>query len=124
MCFDYDDGYPEFSETVIVTARKPHRCRACRGEIQPGDRYERHTGKFDGDFYSDPICRRCCYDTVRVVEHELAEGCRWHEAWPAYTELVEYLTDSGMGQTRPEDVPVGFKVGDQPRKPVAMEDAR
>ena len=100
MCFYYDE-YPEFAESRIVVARKPHRCAACRGEVAKGETCQVHTGKYDGAFYRDYLCRRCCYDTIRVVEHE----------------LVPYLIDSDMGQTDPAAVPAEFKVGDMPKQP-------
>ncbi len=116
MCFVYDD-YNEFESNRVVTARKPHKCSECNGPIQPGEKYHHHTGKFDGYLFDSKACRRCCYDIVRVVEHELAEGCRWSEAWPPGGQLVEHLHQSGMGQTEPEDVPASFSVGDQPKMP-------
>ena len=116
MCFEYD-GYNEFQSDSVVTARKAHRCYECRATIEPGDKYHYHTGKFDGRFFAFKVCRRCDYDRVRVVEHELAEGCRWDEAWCPIGGLSEYLSESGMGRTRPEDVPVSFQVGDLPAYP-------
>jgi hypothetical protein len=116
MCFYYDD-YPEFSRQEVVKARKSHKCDACRGTIEPGEQYERTSGKFEGYVSTSKMCRRCCYDRYRVVEHELAEGCRWDEAWPADSELVGYLEESEIGQTRPEDVPASFKIGDMPPLP-------
>ena len=120
MCF-YDDGDPvEFADNGISAARKPHRCCECKGTIVPGERHEWFTGKSGGEFFSLKSCRRCCYDRNRVVERELAEGCDWHEAWPPWGWLAEHLKDSGMGQTRPEDVPAGFVVGDRPRELAKM----
>ncbi len=119
MCFDYDD-YPEFSRAAQVKARKPHRCSACGATIQAGDEYESISGKSDGYFWVSKVCRRCCYDRYRIVEHELAEGCKWQEAWPAVDDIVEHLHETGLGQTRPEDVPAGFKLGDMPKIPVAL----
>lgn len=103
-----------------MTARKPHKCSACQLPIAPGERHHHHTGKFDGDLYSDKVCRRCDYDRVRVVEHELAEGCGWSEAWPSVHDLVDHLQESGLGQTRPEDVPASFRVGDSPQERAAV----
>jgi hypothetical protein len=117
VCF-YSDDYPEFSNVRRVKARKPHRCVSCRETIPAGEEYEHHAGKYDGFFYSDKLCRRCCYDRNRIVEHELAEGCWWDESWPSFDEMAEYLTESGMGRTPPEDVPAGFNVGDMPKRPV------
>ncbi len=115
MCFYYD-GYNEFEHDRVVTARKAHKCDACRTPIVPGEDYHYHTGKFDGHFFANKVCRRCCYDRVRVVEHELAEGCSWNEAWPPISELTDYLGESEMGQTKPEDVPASFQVGDMPQR--------
>jgi hypothetical protein len=117
MCFYDDNGPVEFARTGVSIARKPHRCFECRQAIAPGEPYEWFTGKSSGDFFSLKACRRCCYDRVRVVEAELAEGCDWHESWPPWGWLVEHLSESGMGQTRTEDVPASFAVGDQPKVP-------
>jgi hypothetical protein len=118
MCFDID-GYAEFAAERVSVARKPHRCDECRAEIAPGEAYRCCSGKFDGHFFTHKVCRRCEYDLVRVVEHELAEGCRWGESWPPLGGLVEHLDESGMGQTQPGDVPASFRVGDEPRRPAA-----
>lgn len=118
MCFEYD-GYSELCSNRVVVARKSHRCGECNATINSGEEYHHHSGKFDGNFYAEKVCRRCDYDRVRVVEHELAEGCRWGEAWPPLGGLVDYLRDSGIGQTAPDDVPATFRVGDLPREPTA-----
>lgn len=117
MCFDYD-GYAEFTDDRVVTARKPHRCGECGAIIAKDEAYHRHSGKFDGEFYAEKVCRRCDYDRIRVVEHELAEGCHWNEAWPPFGSLVDYMYESELGQMRIEDVPVMFRVGDMPKQPI------
>ena len=115
MCFEYD-GYTEFAQDRVVKGRKTHKCGECRGSIAAGEDYYFHSGKFDGEFFTHKLCRRCAYDRTRVVEHELAEGCDWEESWPPFGGLVEHLCDSGLGQTRIEEVPASFRVGDEPRK--------
>jgi hypothetical protein len=116
MCF-YVDDYAEFASEGVSRARKAQRCCECKSTIAPGERYEWFSGKQDGEFFRLKSCRRCSYDRLRVVEHELAEGCDWEESWPPFGELVGYLKDSGMGQTRPEDVPASFDFGNQPKAP-------
>jgi len=113
MCFDSDGSF-EFSASSAVKARKPHACQVCGEQINAGETYERRAGKFDGSFFSEITCRRCCYDTYRIVQTELAEGCHWHEAWPPQCEVLEYLHDSGMGQTAPLDVPASYTIGSMP----------
>lgn len=53
----------DFHDAKIVTARKPHRCkeRGCvrTNRIEPGDKYVRCAGNFDGAFYSYVHCLRC-----------------------------------------------------------------
>ncbi len=117
MCF-YDDGiYPEFQDDRVVTAKKEHKCSECKRAIAKGEQYYRHSGKCDGSFYVVKQCRRCCYDYNRIVESELAEGCHWSESFPPLGELKYILGDYEMTWTKPEDVPVWFQVGDQPRIP-------
>jgi hypothetical protein len=123
MCFEYD-GCTEFADDRVVAAKKQHRCSECGAIIIAGEKYHRHSGKFDGNFFVETLCRRCDYDRNRVVEHELSEGCGWHEAWPPFGGLVDYLRDSDMGQTQPEDVPEGFRVGDSPSRPARAVEAR
>jgi hypothetical protein len=115
MCFD-NDGYVEFAEDRVVKARKPHKCTECGGAIGVAEQYHHYSGKFDGHFFVEKICRRCEFDRLRVVEHELAEGCHWDEAWPPFGGLVDYLHESELGQTRTEDVPTTFRVGDMPKE--------
>lgn len=116
MCFEYDET-PEFTTMRVSKARKQHRCSVCRRAIVPGEVYGYYSGKFDGEFSTDHVCRRCEYDIVRIVEHELAEGCRWSEAWPAFCDVAEYLENSGLGRTPFDAVPATFKVGDRPKQP-------
>lgn len=53
------DGYSQFHNDKMVTAKKEHKCTECRGIIKPGDKYEKATGKFDGEFYSYKTCPDC-----------------------------------------------------------------
>lgn len=59
LSMDYDSGANDFYHTQYPTARKPHRCCECRGTIQPGERYERVSGKSDGDVWTVKSCGRC-----------------------------------------------------------------
>lgn len=50
-------------------ARKAHKCEACGGIINPGERYRRQSGKWEGDFFS----RAWCADCARIMDYYFAE---------------------------------------------------
>jgi len=58
MCTcDYDK--PSFFSEVHHTARKTHRCSECGRHIQPGERYAKVAGKWDGRFGTFRRCSNC-----------------------------------------------------------------
>ncbi len=73
MCECNLDNVPEFYERNIVKARKPHRCCECLREIEPSERYERASGKWDGDFETFATCGTCL-DLIATV----GVKCRSH----------------------------------------------
>lgn len=58
MC-DCDCYPPEFLTVVYRVAKKPHRCGECLRKIQPGERYQVASGKWDGDFDFHKTCPDC-----------------------------------------------------------------
>lgn len=64
---DYDP--PEFYKATTRTARTPHGCEECGGNIEPGEAYEHVTGKWDGEFGSFITCRRCLALRAYTLEH-------------------------------------------------------
>ena len=60
VCIEHDiDGHNEFFCQSRPTARKEWRCEECGRTIHPGDRYERSTGKSEGEFFSVQTCSVC-----------------------------------------------------------------
>jgi len=55
MCFTNDDGYAEFYRLTNPIARAAHRCDECDRIILRGDKYTRHSGKYDGYMFSTPL---------------------------------------------------------------------
>jgi hypothetical protein len=58
----YDGGADNPAEvcgTLIVRARKPQKCCECGERINPGDRYEIVSGKWDGEWASFKTCLPC-----------------------------------------------------------------
>lgn len=50
---------PEFSDHGFRKARKPHRCVECGKAIQPGERYQYYTAKWEGDVTTSKMCLWC-----------------------------------------------------------------
>lgn len=92
MCFYYDVTN-EFCASAEVRARKPHGCEDCDRTIQPGERYERTSGKCEGDMFTLKTCLRCKALRVLVHQYELARGCAWDESWPPTGYLADTLRD-------------------------------
>ena len=78
------------------TARKPHVCDACGGRIAKGERYERHSGIFEGDPFSFACCAAC--------ELVLKAFGDVHDARPTPNWLFRALLDcvEGAHKTDPE----------------------
>jgi hypothetical protein len=58
MC-DEADGACDVWRSRDVTARKPHKCMACRETIAPGHRYHRVDSLYDGQWSRWVHCARC-----------------------------------------------------------------
>lgn len=41
----------DFSRSSKHQAKKPHKCFLCGGEISTGEKYERYSGRYDGEFF-------------------------------------------------------------------------
>lgn len=54
---DFDPAV--FYRTRVVTARKPHKCEECSGEIRPGDKYEYVSAKWEYEIDTFHTCSHC-----------------------------------------------------------------
>jgi hypothetical protein len=60
VCLTYDgDVNTEFIHQRIVVARKEYRCCECGAAIRIADKYERSSGKSDGDLWAYKTCLPC-----------------------------------------------------------------
>lgn len=83
---DYDDS-PEFQSVSTPKARKQYRCVECGAEIRKGTRYERTSGKFDGDIYTVKTCLVCA-----EIADAFSEGIVAGELWAEIRECFPALT--------------------------------
>lgn len=87
-CFcDYDA--PEFYSAQERTARKLHKCCECGHVIQPGERYEHVSAKWEGDVSSVKTCLLCV--DLRESLAEAEGGCFLHGG--LFEDYWEYLSN-------------------------------
>jgi hypothetical protein len=89
VCLSGFDGYSEFCHTQIRKARKAHRCSECDKEILPGERYERATGKSEGELWDADTCLIC----AEIAKAFYCEG-RWFGGmlWESMYEVFPEMT--------------------------------
>ena len=49
----------DFSRSSKHIAKKPNKCFLCGGEIAAGEKYERYSGKYDGEFFDQCFHEDC-----------------------------------------------------------------
>ena len=77
----------EFYSSSEHKARKPHKCHLCMQEIVVGEKYQRESGKYDGDFFD-----RCSHmHCAKMIAEYLSE--RQEQEYDA--EFIrEWLSDT------------------------------
>lgn len=61
------------SERLVKSARKPHKCSACHGDIRKGDRYSYTAFVFEGEVETIKRCLRCEY-IYQTLRNDLGAG--------------------------------------------------
>lgn len=69
----------DFHNQRTSIARKSHTCSLCGQEITVGEKYERWTGKWCGDFYNQYFHLTCC-DLVEEYSISFGEE-EWSTDW-------------------------------------------
>lgn len=83
----------DIAEVYLINkrrARKRHKCRECRGDIQTGEHYYYHHGVFDGSGFGFQICPDC-----ESLRQELNTG-RNHYDQICVEELGEAVFECGL----------------------------
>lgn len=71
------DEQAEFYSSAIVRAKKVHKCTECHEAISSGSKYERATGKWEGDISTYKTCLSC----VEIRNHFVCEGWAFGLLW-------------------------------------------
>ena len=93
MCFDYDETYDVYRESIVKT-RKPHKCYCCDREIADNELAISFAGICSDGIDKGYVCGDCEATRFRIHLHEVHEGCRGYETWCAYGELDSYCRDT------------------------------
>lgn len=91
---------PDVYRERDVVARRTHACCECSAEIAIGERYRRSNGLWDGRWSEYKTCSRCSDLRERVRAAFLAEYSQ--EELPAFGELDEWLSETGLTRESPE----------------------
>lgn len=82
---DCHDGLVEKLSECHPKARKPHKCYECSRTIEPGERYQRFVGKWEGEIQRYDTCASC--EEIRTV-FSCGEGWTWGQLWEDMYELA------------------------------------
>ena len=74
---DYDGDAAELYHEAIVTARTPKKCDECNETIEPKQRYERVSGKWDGEWSVWRSCLPCSEALTEFSENGRCFGVLW-----------------------------------------------
>ncbi len=103
-----DVELPSVSFREERTARKVHKCCECGHDIEPGEKYNRYSGVWDGAFNVYKFCGDC---------HRVAEWCSlFLEDWcpifgDMYSELTEYAVSINfLATTIPHRAKVIYRI--------------
>ena len=100
------DGSERDDLTVITwrQARKPHVCVECGRKIEPGERYRRDAGLYDGKWSVSLMCRHCA-----VGAEWLGANCGGWISKQVAEELIEHARDYPAIATPLRRVAVGMR---------------
>lgn len=97
-----DFEMPSFFDVATPRARKAHRCDECRRTIEPGETYQRITGKWDGDIATYNRCAHC-HAAIVAIE-ELADKFDWCvcvSLGDARSQLRDFVREERWPNTAP-----------------------
>jgi len=55
----YNDGGSTCLSELFPKAKKQYECCECFGSIQPGEKYHKYTGTYEGELFSEKTCMPC-----------------------------------------------------------------
>jgi len=107
MCSCNSSG-PDFYSETVVTAAKPFSCEECSRHVLSGEVYIRASGKWDGEFDSFKLCRRC----VAMMTSAIRIGSKYDLCFEmarvasCLDEVIEYGEDQFLRAFNEEDAAI------------------
>ena len=83
-CCIYTEICPEFYDAKEVVARKDHKCDECGETINKGQKYERVSGKWDGEVSTYKTCLPCLRIRKDLFTCGFHHGGLAEELWECY----------------------------------------
>ncbi len=80
----YCEFTTDFYSEKQVTARRAHKCCECRKTIEPGDRYVRVAGKWDGEGVWSGAQHVYCYHFARSLNGIGRNLIRYYRTFPPF----------------------------------------
>jgi hypothetical protein len=74
---DYDGDQASVFNSHVLKARKSHTCYECEETIQPGDRYERVSGKWGDEWRTYRFCLPCSEIATEFSDNARCFGYLW-----------------------------------------------
>lgn len=81
------ESFPDFFTKAIRKARKVHKCGECSREIQPGEKYEYYSGRYEDKF----SVYKTCLDCVSIRKAFFCEGYFFEMIHDDLQNHIEYL---------------------------------
>lgn len=87
------DYFLQAYQMATRTARKPHVCCECGGNIYPGEKYHYHSGIGDDGPEDYKVC---------IVCDEIRDSMNDRSVWdsPGFGELYECVSEAGSNEQR------------------------
>jgi hypothetical protein len=81
---------PAVYNETFPKARKQHKCCECHRDIQPGEKYQRSEGLWEGEWMTFKTCM-LCYDLRKKIAFSLP-----YDEAPAFGELREWAQEADI----------------------------
>lgn len=99
----YIEGAPSCWTASTPKARKRHKCCECRGWIEPGEKYHKFSGIWDGEAGTYKTCDDC-----QILRKDVSNLCRKNDdEEPSFRNLCTYLPN----EEKPRYVAIMVKRG-------------